>query len=151
MTLFCFFLTSDSIVFFLHQSIHCHFKHFEIKRLIVNEPGFFSAIRPMTQWGGILGLQPPRDNLTGDTNSHTFTLGMNCTCVLQVLNSTTGHLFLFLSKKWCLPFLKTRSFTSVLLLFRTFYSSNVSQLTSLLDFYSWPSTITNPGSQNTIH
>lgn len=27
----------------------------------------------MTQWGGILGPQPPQDSLTGDTNSHTQT------------------------------------------------------------------------------
>lgn len=51
----------------------------------------------MTQWGGILGPQPPRDSLTGDTNSHTlYTLShgvYNRTCSLQVQNISTVHLF----------------------------------------------------------
>ncbi len=59
----------------------------------------------MTQWGGILGPQPPQDSLTGDTNSHTNTLShgvCNCICILQVPKLSTVHLFSFHWPSFCL-------------------------------------------------
>jgi len=78
------------------MNFYSHSKISKLKRFFQNEPVFFPAIHPMTQWGGILGPLPPRDSLTGDTNLHTHTLSpgvCNRTCSLQVQNLSTVNLF----------------------------------------------------------
>ncbi len=110
----------------------------------------------MTQWGGILGPQPPQDSLTGDTNSHTNTLShgvCNRICILQVPKLSTVHLFSFHWPSFCLCidmsirllWKHIRSCRRSSLKFLLYVST--SQLTSQLEFFSlcihsWSTTIT---------